>query len=108
MSSDDTTHEPVKMKVEGTLVSRVSDTIIVDISGTAPATGTAGELFRKAAEDLPLIGGAWVGIAKVRVASVASTRLTLTLTEEESVITLNGAKINHFTAGAPIRLEWSN
>jgi hypothetical protein len=46
----------------------------------------------------------WVGVAKAKVAKVDGDVVTLTIVTEESVVNVNGKKVNHFTPNARVRV----
>lgn len=87
----------------GKLLSRVGPTITIKLNGPLPPPKATGELSKMS--DMVLFKG-WLTIAKVTVKDAGANGVVLTMTEERSVATVNGKKVNHFTPGTEIRLTW--
>lgn len=99
--------EPTGGKSTGTLVSARGEQLVVTLEGQTPAVGSAGTVFKRVTKQLGKMSfEAWLDVASVRVEAVAGKRVTLTVTQENSVVTVNGQSKSHFTPGSAIRLEW--
>ncbi len=110
---------PPPVALEGTLVSRAGKVLRVKVAkGAAPAIGARAEVQRyfesKPGDASPLgilgglVGGTvsgWVVIADATVTKVEGEVVTLEIREEQSQVTLNGKKVNHFSPGARIKLS---
>ncbi len=90
---------------ESKLLSRVGKRLIVTGQPAAPP-GSRVDLLRRVSEDLKIQGGAWVMIGSAVVDKIEGEQISLELAAERPVVTLNGKKVDHFTPGAAIRLDW--
>jgi hypothetical protein len=98
----------VEQSVEGKIVSRAKDKVTIQIDGTAPAAGSKAELYRKLEHAILFIpAGAWIGIADVTVDKVDGHKVTLTINERKSTVTINGVQVDHFKPQTAIRLTWT-
>jgi hypothetical protein len=112
--------KPPPAELEGTLVSRTGRLVKVRLGhASLPEVGTKASLLRhfsgKSGDKTPLgalgglfggnvsIGG-WLAVADVVVTKVDSDVVTLEIEQERSKMVLNGKPVNHFSAGAKIRL----
>ena len=66
------------------------------------------ELLRRVDPSLPLIGGSWLVIADTEVTAVTGSTVTLRILAEKAQMKVNGRKLDHFTPGVPIRLNWTS
>ena len=94
-------------EAQGKLIGKNAGVITIQLDGPLPGPGATGELSRRIDASVPFLGGGFIGIATVRVQKVDGKRVTMDLVEEESKMTVNGGKLNHFTPGVDIRLKWS-
>lgn len=98
----------IEQSSEGRIVSRAKDKVTIQIDGATPAAGTKAELYRKLEQAVLFIpAGAWIGIADVTVDKVEGHKVSLTINERKSTITINGAQVDHFKPQTSIRLTWS-
>lgn len=107
--------------VEGKLVSLKGKTVTIKLDAKSDVpVGAAVDVSRqfesKPGQKSPLgllgniLGGTvrgWVGVAKAKVEKVEGDVVTLTVIEEQSVMRVNGKKVNHFTPAARMRLTTS-
>ncbi len=98
----------VEHNADGKIVSHASDKLTLQLDGDLPAVGATAELSRKLDEALPLMpAGTWLTIAAVKVEKVEGKKVTLTITERKSLVTINGRQIDHFKPRTSIRLVWT-
>jgi hypothetical protein len=95
----------VAVSKDGAIVSRAGKTLTVtldDATGLAP--GQQGEVSEPFQANLGFAISGYIVVARVEVKAVADRKVTLTILEETSQITLNGRKVDHFKAKQAIRL----
>ena len=103
---------------EGKLVSRTGKALKLRLMGSAlPEAGTSVEVQRffegkpGDANPLGMLGGllggtisGWVVVASAKVDKIDKDTVTLTILGEQSSVTVNGKKVNHFSPGARMKI----
>ena len=89
------------------LASRRGDLLITRLtSGSAPAVGTELTLYKHVTRQLGRTKvTAWLNIADVTVAQVQGGTIKLTIVQENSVMTMNGQKVDQFKTGSRLKVE---
>lgn len=89
------------------LASRRGDLLITRLtSGSAPAVGTDLTLYKHVTRQLGRTQiTAWLNIADVTVAQVQGGTIKLTIVQENSVMTMNGQKVDQFKTGSRLKVE---
>jgi outer membrane biosynthesis protein TonB len=98
--------QPEAAALEGTLASRTGKTVVIEAAGS-PTAGAKGALYVHFEQELPLLGKTqgWLGVADVTVKDVKGGKITLTVDQEKSKMTVNGKKVDHFKKGNRVKLE---
>ena len=100
---------PTRNEAKGKLKTKpAKSSLTVTIDSGTPAVGDKVELLRRVDPSLPLIGGSWLVIADTEVAAVTGSTVTLRILAEKAQMKVNGKKLDHFTPGVPIRLNWTS
>ncbi|MFK7927688.1 MAG: hypothetical protein AB8H79_05850 [Myxococcota bacterium] len=89
------------------LTSRRGNVVKMQITGgEVPKVGHSGTLSKRVVKQLGRMSmTAWVNIASVKVTNVTGGTVTLTIEEEQSIVMVNGQKVDHFKPGSQLRLE---
>lgn len=95
-------------ELTGKLVARrgTNVTIAPDDGAAKPEAGAKATLSKHFVKDLGFLKTqGWLEIASVTVKD-AGKKIVLTIVEEKSKMTVNGKPVNHFKAGAKVKLVW--
>jgi len=89
------------------LMSRRGSVVKMQITdGDLPKVGHSGTLSKRVVKQFGRMNmTAWVNIASVKVTNVTGGTVTLTIEEEQSIVMVNGQKVDHFKPGSQLRLE---
>lgn len=93
-------------ELEGKLASRVGKKLVVTVpSAQGVSLGAKGELSRRFGQSLGSMSiSGWLVVASVTVTKVEPTRIELRLDAEQSTITVNSQKVDHFAPGTEVKL----
>ena len=95
--------------LDATILSKTGKTVIVKITNQRelPKDGQTGVLSKYFEEEIfGLKTTGWLDIGKMKITSVKPTSITMTITEELSVVTKNGEKVDHFIPGKIVHFTW--
>ena len=98
--------QPRAAKTTGTLLTRkgASATLLVGAAEPLPPLGSEGQISKTTE-----VAGfqASLVIGRVRVVRAGAGRLDLTILEESSAVIIDGKKLDHWTKGSALTLEWN-
>lgn len=91
--------------IEGVLITNTSTNPRMRITSTGPRpkVGEVGELQKYFQRT---IMSGWLGKGSVKITGIKGNILSFKVLKEESIITMNGVAINHFTKGTKVQIFW--
>lgn len=91
--------------IEGVLItnSMVNAKMRITSTGPRPKVGEKGELQKYFQRT---IMSGWLGKGTIKVTAIKGNILSFKVLKEESIMRMNGAKINHFTKGTKVQIFW--
>lgn len=101
--------DSVEYMCDGIILSKTGKTVILKISDqrTIPAVGQTGILAKYFEEEIfGMKTTGWLDIGKMKITSLKPNSITMTITEELSVVTKNGVKVDHFKSGNKVHFSW--
>jgi hypothetical protein len=104
-----TVADSVEYMCDGTILSKTGTTIIIKITDqrATPAVGQSGVLAKYFEEEIfGMKTTGWLDIGKMKITSLKPNSITMTITEELSVVTKNGVKVDHFKPGNKVHFSW--
>ncbi|MDX2174238.1 MAG: hypothetical protein SFY56_14140 [Bacteroidota bacterium] len=96
-------------EIKGTIDSKKGNTLVISMKESPVKKGdklillkfTDGKIGKMAFTS-------WLDIANVSIVSNTNDKITLTIDKENSVTTLNGKKVDHFTKGSEVKFARLN
>lgn len=104
-----TTADSTEYMCDGTILSKTGKVVVVKITDqrALPTVGQSGILAKYFEEEIfGMKTTGWLDIGKMKITSVKSTSITMTIVEELSVVTKNGEKVDHFKPGKTVHFCW--
>lgn len=91
--------------IEGVLITNsiVNPKMRITSTGPRPKVGQTGEL-QKYFQRTVMSG--WLGKGSIKITAIKGNILSFKVLKEESIIRMNGQKINHFTKGTKVQIFW--
>lgn len=108
VATPSSTPAAVEVEVDGEIAAKSGKTLTITSKAAGELkVGMKGELLKSFTQNIGFTVTGKIVIAEVEVKAVAGDKVTLTILEEKSQVTINGRKSDHFTPKAAVTLKLS-